>query len=910
MEFLILGPVEVRVDGEARPVAGGMPRATLAVLLLHRNEVVSSDRLIDALWGERAPETVANALQVHVSQVRKVVGERLQTRAPGYVLVVEPDELDLDRFEQLAHRGRSLLADGKAVEAAAAAREALSLWRGPALGGIGATSLASEAARLDDLRLATLEDRIDADLGAGGHGELVGELEGLAAEHPFRERFRLQLMLALYRSGRQAAALEAYRQARETLVDQLGIEPSPALQRLEQSILRHDPELEGPERPAASMIDLPTPPTPLLGRKREVAQLVELLSDPHVRLVTLTGPGGIGKTRLALAAAAEAATALGGAAFVPLGSITDAELVPSTIATALGAVERPGEATLEALVTQLRTRRLLLVLDNFEQLLPAGPMLSDLLAAAPGLTLLVTSRAVLRLAGEHELEVPPLDDSSAVELFAQRARAMKPGFEPDASVAELCARLDCLPLAIELAAARTKLLAPAAMLQRLEHRFELLGGGRRDAPERQQTLRTTIDWSYALLSTEEQRLFARLAIFVGGWTLEAAEAVTGADLDTLALLVDKSLVHESAGRFTMLETIREYALERLAAEDGSAETPKLHAAFFLDLAQAGESELEGPNQLEWVDRLDAERGNLRASFAHLLASGRPTDALALATGLRRFWHIRGHLVEGRGWLETALAEAPAEPGELWSRALNGVGMLSGEQGDVAAAEAAFEASLEIARRLDLPIRMQASLANLGNIAAFRGDYDRARAYGEESLELARAIGGRSQRIAIALENLGSILVVRGDVEGAIALLRESYASAVEWGAPRQRGSAARTLARALLMRGDVDEAAELNAESLALTQQIGEANGAAECLETAGGIAALRGSPSAAARLFGAAEALRESIGARRHPDVDGWYRGAVDDVRGLLGDAFEADYERGRTMMPGDVLALARAAI
>jgi DNA-binding SARP family transcriptional activator len=496
VEFRLLGPLEVEQDGHVLAVDGRRQRALLAVLLLHANTVVPRDRLIDALWGESPPETAANALQVAVHALRKLLGaDRIVTRGRGYLLRVEGGELDVERFGALCERARTE-PSGAAAETL---REALALWSGPALSDLGEAPFAAvESARLEELHLAALEERIAADLALGRHGELVPELEALVAAHPYRERLRREHMLALYRSGRQAEALVVYQEARRTLVGELGIEPGHELQALEQAILRQDAALALPAARAKS--NIPAPLTPLVGRRLELAAVTSLVRGREARLLTLTGPGGTGKTRLAVESAWELISDFAdGVRFVDLATIADPELVATQILGSLEVDEQPGRPVEETLKDALRGRQLLLVLDNFEGVTAAGPLVTELLAAAPGLKALVTSSVVLDLYGEHEYPVPPLAlpdiehdgveslaRSEAVELFAARARAVRPTFRLTAAnvrvLAAICVALDGLPLAIELAAARTRELAPEAMLERLEQRLELLTAGPRDAP--------------------------------------------------------------------------------------------------------------------------------------------------------------------------------------------------------------------------------------------------------------------------------------------------------------------------------------------------------------------------------------------------------------------------------------------
>jgi predicted ATPase/DNA-binding SARP family transcriptional activator len=937
LEFGLLGSVEVRAGDRVLQLGAAKPRALLALLLLRANELVSRDDLVLGLWGEASPPRAANAVQVYVSQLRKLLpdGARmLVTRPPGYVLRVEPNQLDLDRFERLAAEGRRALADGAPAAAAATLREALALWRGEALADIGDEPFAaSERRRLDELRLVALEDRIDADLAAGRDAELVPELSALVEQEPYRERLRRQLMLALYRGGRQSAALSEYRRLRRTLVDELALEPSPELQRVEAAILAHDPALDAePEQAAEAYV--PASPTPLVGRERELADARELLLRADVRLVTLTGPGGIGKTRLAIAVAeAVRAEFADGVFFVALETLRQAALVTSSIATALGVVGGGGSSAGEGVERHLRNRSVLLVLDNFEQLLPAAPTLALLLAEAPRLKLLVTSRAVLRVAGEHELPVPPLrlpgeadtvDDYAfrrvpALALFAERARAVRPDFEVTEAnartVAEICARLDGLPLAIELAAAWVKLLDLRAILERLGSRLDLLTGGARDKPQRQQTLRAAIEWSYELLGPDERRLFTHASVFVGGFGLDAAAAVTRIPerelLDRLRSLVDQSLVtaatagHDGGLRFLVLETIREYALGRLAAARDADEVRTRHAAYYLGLAEAAERALHGTDQADWLRRLEQERGNLRAAFELALERGDAETALRLAGALWRFWQLRGHLVEGRLALERALAAGADAPAAVRARCRNGAGVLAGEQGDFAAARSFFEESLTLAREAGDSDRVASALSNLGILALYQADYDRAESLYRESRDLWAATGNRAN-IAAALENLGCIALCRYQLDEAVDLLEASVALARETAHPHNLGSSLRALVRALLLRGEAPRAAALLVESLEIARSLHEPHAIAECLEAFGGLAAVEGDGERAGRLFGAAEAQRESIGALRQPDQRPWFERMLAEATALVDESsFAAAFEDGRLLSLDTALAL-----
>jgi predicted ATPase/DNA-binding SARP family transcriptional activator len=899
MDFAILGPL--RVSGSEGPIElpAAKQRALLAVLLLaHREEAVAPARLIDVLWGEDPPATAPKAVQVLVSRLRSA-GVPIVSRPSGYAVELEPGELDLERFETLVEAARSA---GALEEAARDLRDALALFRGPPLADAPLLGpAASEAERLADLRLAALEERIDVDLALGEHHAVVGELEALAAEHPYRERLHAQLMLALYRAGRQADALEAFRRARESLVEDLGLDPGRELRQLEADILAQDPALDAAaERGVRPPAPPPLPATPLLGREAELETAAALLAEPGVRLLTLTGPGGIGKTRLALELARRLGT---GALFVPLAAVDTPERVMPAVAQAIGA---DGEPALDAVAAQLAGRRALLVLDNLEQVLGAAPDIAALLAAAPGLKLVATSRAPLHLGGEQELAIPPLELEPAVELFVTRARALNPHAELDATeqIQRICERLDGLPLAIELAAARSKVLSPAAILERLEHRLDLLGAGPRDAPVRQQTLRATIGWSYDLLDPGHRALFASLGVFVGGWTLEAAEAVCGPDaLDGLATLVDHSLVTSARGRFAMLQTVREYALERLAADGDERAVRQRHARAFAEFAERATEGMHGPEVGGWLDLVHADRENLRAAIGFAAADGDAATALALC-GSWRYWTIRGNLAEGRALVETALAGGDGPP-ELRMRALNVAGVLTGEQGDFAAARSRFEEILELALRLDSSEAIAGAAGNLGNLALYEEDFDEAIRRYEQFAAHWRETGD-ARMLSLGTQNLGIAHSGAGEHERAAELLAESIVLARRAGDPAHLSSTLRSLARAQLRgAGDPEPALDLLRESLALSVELDERPGITECLETLAAVV----EPSTGAELIGAAEAAREAAGAARQPDEEAWVVDTKAALRAALGeDAYDAAVRAGRVLSLTD--ASSRAAL
>jgi predicted ATPase/DNA-binding SARP family transcriptional activator len=701
-EYRLLGPLEVWRGEQPLDVRGAKQRALLAMLLLHAGEAVSTDRLIDALWGECPPRTAANALQAHVAALRRALrpdraraaADVLITRSPGYLLRAGDDELDIARFERLVAEGRDVLPNDPA-RAAELLREALGLWRGPALADFVFESFAqAEAARLEELRLGALEDRFEADLAVGRHGELVPDLEGLVAEHPLRERLAGQLMLALYRCRRQGDASRVFHATRARLVQELAMEPERSLRRLLERILEQDPTLDWPAANGAIARDangerqahnLPAELTSFVGRERELEEVRSLLHD--TRLLTLTGAGGSGKTRLALRAAREAVGEYrDGVWLVELAPLADPALVETSLAASLGVRQQSGPL-IEALKRRLDASALLVVLDNCEHLVETCAELAhDLLTSCERLRILATSREPLGVSGELTWPVPGLElpDAStltsieelhryaAIRLFVERAAATRPGFalgSMDAqAVSLLCRRLDGIPLAIELAAARTRAMSPQEILRRVDDRFKLLTGGTRGALERQQTLRATVDWSHDLLDPSERVLFRRLSVFAGGWTLADAEHVCADDqlpvdaiCDVLCELVAKSLAvtepaPAGATRYRMLETLRDYAAERLSAADEQLAVGRRHFDRFLQLAEHAYEQQRTRGSRAGLQKLVAQQDNIRAALAFAQTAD-PPGLLRLATAAEQLW-LAGKIVEGLRWLTQALERAP------------------------------------------------------------------------------------------------------------------------------------------------------------------------------------------------------------------------------------------------------------
>ena len=905
LQFQILGPVEVLADG--RPVALGAPkqRALLAFLLLRRRDVVPRDRLVDAVWGDAPPATAVRALQVYVHGLRRALGaDRIETRGAGYRVRIEGEELDLERFEGLIARGRQALESGAAADAVDDFDAALGLWRGPALADLPRDApVAADAAAIDELRLEGLELRAAAVLAAGRHESLAAELEPVIAEHPYRERLREHHILALYRSGRQKEALDAHRAARATLVEELGVEPGPGLQELERAILRHEPGLAAPEAVPLHARPLPAPPTPLVGRRLEAAAVAALLRDEGARLVTLTGPGGTGKTRLALAAAEALASELrDGAVFVDLSAVSDPGLLGSTIAGALG-VDEGGRTLGEAVGEHLRPLRLLLVLDNLEQLVETSPFVAEMLAAAPRLLVLATSRSPLRLSAEHEYPVPPLDvpeegadaldriaASDAVQLFAARAAAADRDFvltaETAPAVARICRRLDGLPLAIELAAARAKVLPPATMAERLGQALDLLVGGPRDLPPRQQALRATLEWSSRLLGERELGLFAGLAVFSGGATLAAVDGVCGEPgggaLELVSALVDASLVRRRGERFAMLETVRQYALELLAAGGREPELRAAHMRHFLSLAEnARDAILAGEADGGLYATLDAEHDNLHAAIDWAAASGDVESEVRLAAALREFWLVRGHLTAGRRVFTRAVADsAGAAPGVRLKALMHG-GPFLYRQGELAEAKRWWQDGLAIAQELGDADAIGRCGGELGSVAYSEGDLDGAAALWAESAARFTELGDE-MRLAIVCANLAEVAVMRGDLETGG---REGgRAAAIQRRVGDREGLAVSLhgLARVHQRLGEADDGRRVLAECLGLGCELGYREVVANCVEGAAEFALAGGDPSLAAALLAAARRMLDEMGVR--------LQGIEAEAFARLGDALGAD--------------------
>ena len=1156
LQIAILGSVEPRMNGDVVGVPAGKQRALLTLLAVRAPHSMSAEPAAEALWPRAAPAEAMRSLQVTVSRLRRslgAAGSAVETVASGYRLAVELDAIDARRFETLIGQARAARVGGDAAAARRLLDDALGLWRGPALADVEFDSFAqTEIARLEELRVAALEDRIDARLAEGEHALVVAELEQLSAEHPSRERLVGLLMLALYRCGRQADALEVYTRGRRRLDEELGLEPSPELHRLQESILRHDPalaahgsvdpaqapqgvvtmlftDIEGSTRMARAagslwpqllaehhglvrdaveragghvdgsegdalfayfvdpnaaleaaiaaqqalrahawpepvgelrvrmgihagvvrraatgysglevhlaarvmaaghggqivvsaaaraliasqfelvdlgehrLKDFPAPErlwlllhddrgpgdfpplrtepvrptnlpadpaaTRLIGRERERGEVVDLICADDVRLVTLVGPGGVGKTRLALELVnASLPRFKDGAAWVELAAVGRTEHVAGTVAKALAVTPLPGETPEQALLRRLETKELLLVIDNFEHVLEAAPLVARLLAHCATLTVLATSREALDLAAEQVYPVAPLalpaggerltaagvQASPAGALFLAAARRHDPSLRVDdasaRAIAEICTRLDGLPLAIELAAARTGLLSPESLAARLDRALATLAGGPRDAPARQRTLRATIDWSYRLLGSRERAAFARFAVFAGGATLDDAEAITDADLDTLEDLARKHLllrlpVASGEARLVMLETVREYARELLDAADEETETRSRHCRRYLDLATRAERHLFTHTEPEWLSRLETEIDNIRAALDWSL-DREPQLALRLAGVLGKYWEAARRAHEGERWLRAAL-EAAGPAAAIGDRARGCVELASvleaagrrddakvsgahalalvRESGDhaliadalVLLREFAPEDDLGEARELAIEALLHARRAGDERLTAWalwaRSNTlppgEQADDEYHEAAEALRNLGDR-RHLAFLNINAGYGAIIHGRYADAARLLDEALTRAREINEPWALLLVSGNTGLVRLFTGDEDGARIAFEEQLRICRDHNIRWPASEGLGGLAAIAARQQQFDRAARLLGAATA----IGPIGHPDVAARLEQQfVDPVRARLGGRrWSQAIQAGRRLAFRDAIELALAA-
>ncbi len=982
-ELGVLGPLQVLRGGEPVALGGRKQRAILATLILKANRVVSAERLIEAAWGPKGGPKAETALKRHVADLEKVLQPQpgdsslIARRRHGYELRIDPTSVDMLRFEGLVTEASKLMADDHYDQAVRALNDALRLWRGDPLADLPLDRFRTTVDRLEEARLTAVEDRFEAELGSGQHTQLVAPIESLLDEHPLRERLWGQLMLALYRSGQRADALAAYERAAEALGALSG--PGPDLRDLARRIDDQDPDLAGPAGAARPKVKLPVVPHELVGRADDVAALAEQLGDGSARLLTLTGPGGVGKTRLAVEVAAKAVDDYpGGVFFVPLAAVTDAGLVLPAVAAVLEILEQPDEALLQFIAVSLGRQPTLLVLDNLEQVPHAAAVVDDLLGAAPALRVLATSQRALRLGAEREYPVGPLglpsdppsahkltpDEArghAAVELFVARARLVRPDFELDddnaGTVAEICSRLDGVPLAIELAAARLALLSPSQLLDRLGQKLTLLRGGRSDLPDRHRTLRATIDWSYQLLDEGQQQLLARLGAFAGTFSVDSAQVVATTDADPveddqdvlegLLALVECSLVRRLPGphetRFRLLETVHEYARERLAQAAEETAVRRRLALHLLDRVESAQPGLDGAEAPQVLATLRPEQTNFRAALEWAVDAGEVELAARLATSLRVYWMLEGRLTEGRSWLARILDHQDLSPAHAMQVRL-AAGILAYFQDDHGAARPHLETAVELARELGDEEAVAMSLGYLGAlmlgagdaaaaqlmveetasissrigsyqgevlalslsavIAAMSGDVEVERRFYLERLDVARKRGD-CRRIAETLGNLADIAVEQGNLDHARTYAGEALKLAR--GVARMvTRDALLTLGRIELASGRPTSAAESIADALRLSLDLGQRFEVAQALLALGAVASAEGDHQRAARLFGAGDRLHGDT-SPLDVDLEPEMAEHLERTRAALGEeAFRVAQVSGAALTLEDVTALA----
>lgn len=1005
MEFGVLGPLEVSHQGDPVRLTSPMQRRLLAVLLVHAGRVVATDRLIEVLWRGEPPPSATASLHAYVSRLRRAVGARdgapvaLESRPPGYRLRVEPARIDARRFEDLATAARRDL-EGRPGQAAERLADALELWRGQAYAEFADEDFArAEAVRLQELRLAVTEDHLAARVAAGGDPALVGDLEALVAEHPLRERPHAQLMVALSRAGRQAQALEVFRRHRLRLGHELGLDPSPALARLQTDVLRQarhltpgaagwwrtrarpprrDPFPEPPvgghppadaEGDASLRGRLPQPATSFVGRAHEAAAVARLLERGP--LVTLTGAGGVGKTRLALHVAGEAAAGFpDGTRWCELAPV-DPEGVGHAVAAALEIGRRPHRGVEEGLLAALSGRELLLVLDNCEHVVEAvAALVTRVVRCCPRVVVLATSREPLAVAGEQVWTVPPLpvpeapsgsvgQATAAVELFADRAAAHRDGFSLDGGsagpVAEICRKLDGLPLAIELAAALVGTMAPAEIAARLDRRFRLLTRGPR-TDRRHRSLQAVVDWSYQLLTDAERRLFDRLAVFAGGFTLEAVEEVcSGEDLPAervagvLAGLVAKSVVAVDRAvpptRYRLLETLRQYAYERLAARGEREALTLRHARHFLALAEQAAPHIRAVEEARWVAVLEEEMGNLRAAHRRAVSRGEADLALRLTVALCIFALYR-LTDEVFAWAEEAAALPAAADHPLAPAAAGAVALGLSNRGELARARELAERALAALGDPDDPTAAPA-LSALSVTALYEGRLEDCLRHAAASLALAREAGDLyvaamahlhriaaltyGGRTAAARRELGELRRVTGELGNPLQRAWTLYAEAELLGdeepdralrllddavalARGVRGrfliGVARVASASLRARhGPPEEAVPAFREVITHWRRLGDWTHQWTTLRNLVGLLVRLGREEPAATLIGAIGAAE--TGAPPFGSDAERLAGAAATLEGRLGrEAFAAAVSRGSAMAGEDAVALALATL
>jgi predicted ATPase/DNA-binding SARP family transcriptional activator len=868
VKFAVLGPLQIERDGDLVALRSGRQRAVLARLLIANGETVSADRLIQDVWADQVPTDPRNTLQHGVAQLRKLLepgrsrGESprvLMSDGTGYRLALAEHAMDADEFEAGLAQARTMLESARPGGAADVLGTVLELWRGQAYEDFAYDEFATaERERLDELRVVARELLLDARLELQGPDAVISDLEGLVAEHPYREGVRARLMRAMYQAGRQAEALQVYRDTAAVLSEELGISPSPELRALEGQILLQDPALAQPDasRPQSN---LPALNTRLIGREDDLERVSGFLDAE--RLVTLLGPGGSGKTRLALSVAGEARDEYAdGVWLVRLDTLAD----PALVNSAVGAVVRMPEAAerqvLDTLISFLSTKRMLLILDNCEHLIETVAELVDrLIDACPQLVILATSQEALNVRGEQRVQVRPLalpDDGSspfddleaspAVELFMERAAAIDPEIDRSPAslnaVANIVRALDGIPLAIELAAARTDLLMPVEIAQRLSNRFQILDAGPRDAPQRQRTLRDAVAWSYGLLDSPEQAFFVHLGVFAGGFDVAAAAAVTDSTEDeALALisrLVSRSLATRDlsipgTSRYRLLETLRQFGLHELVGAGQEAETRARHAEHYADVALQLDREIMGANQAAAFATFIAEEDNLRAAMDWSLTAGELAPGVRVAARLGRFWDWRGSLAEANTWLGRFMDATDGVLVPELGFMTTWASFFVAELGDIESAHALTAEARRIALEQEDNYALAVVMAGEAMHARIGGDAEGAVRIDEEIRAISRELVDGRWMIAWADNHDVLALLAKGQLEGAQSAAEASLAGFREVGDARAIGWVLTALAQVALKKGDYAAAIEFARESAALSLSVGDGRNAATASQVA-----------------------------------------------------------------------------
>jgi predicted ATPase/DNA-binding SARP family transcriptional activator len=872
VQFRVLGPVEATRDGRRLPLGGPRPRTVLSTLLLADGRWVRTDSLVDAVWGDTPPATATKTIQKYVSHLRAVLGEELiLSRPAGYELVTE--SVDSRHFERLIEQAST---EPDRPAAARILEQALAMWRGEPYGDLpDLVPAQTERRRLVERRLAAIESLVDLRLALGHHTAVAAWLEELVAEHPLRERLWGALMLALYRCGRQADALGAFARVRSLLTTELGTEPTPALRAIHELVLRQaDPETAGRAtsvRPAAQPGPLPLPLplrlTSLVGRDRERREVMRLLGL-H-RLVSLTGPPGSGKTRLAVELVTDWPD---GGWFVELGVAAEPSRVPAAVAAALRLREHQDRDPLDAITNHLASQTGLLVIDNCEHLVDAAAQLvAAVLRTAAEVRILTTSRQSLSVAGEVVYDVPPLAlpatddlaavrDSSAVTLLVERAQAVDTRFRLDAvnapALARIARRLDGMPLAIELAAGRLRVFGAARLADLLDDRFRVLVSTQRDAPARHQTLRTAVAWSYELLEPPERKLFRDLSVFDGGFVLDAAERVNESAIALLPAMVDRSLVvvdaRPSGTRYRLLETLREYGRAQLEPDE-AAELRERHLTWVLEFAEINGNQVRGPRHLEAVELLDAERDNVRTALVWALHRHRVADVLQLASSLSPYWDERTWFDDGLAVLREALAHTSEIPKPLLIRAHLCAAGLALNRSDHALATTMANTGLQLACECADELGIWRATVLIAKCALYQSDYATAGDLLSQSREAFSRLGMTSD-LAEVLGRLGHLHRLLGDFTAARDELEQAMSLRARLGDRIGRAWSLWQLGVVARYRGDLDRARECNRESLAEYEAHGDAGGLAHVRYSMGDVA------RAAGDLAGANHAYQASL--------------------------------------------------